>query len=541
MTRRTWNDDRQMIAAVAVSAGGISVGLGTLALVRHNPGGSLAGSSTAGAAALLAAGWLAIAVGLVMRRRRPGNRVGVLLIAAGFAWFVTEWNNPGTGSSLVFTIGLLGYAACPPLVAHAVLSYPGGHLSSRFEAVAVVAAYAGSLAVLGFGPALVFEPADQGCAQCATNLVAIASNAELVEALTRAGVWLGVAWAIALTLLAGWRAVTSTPAARRIRMPVLVPAVAYLGAVAVTYVNAIDRGFLSNDELDRQLWFVQAVGLIAVALGLVVEWIRTRRARSAIAGMVVELAEAPPPGGLRDSLARGLGDPALEVAYPILGGRYVDSRGLPISVEAASGRATTALVSDDDTIAVVIHRSDLLGDRRLVEEAVSAARLAFENERLRAEASAQLAELRNSRERLVATSDSERRRLERDLHDGAQQRLVGLTMATRLMRTHLTQEGSTALAETDRRRGGGAASGSRRRATTGIGAAPRRSDGLRARRRRQGAGRDGNGSGAAGDCPRRAVLASDRDDRLSPRRRGRQDGPCVGHDRPPRRPPRRRD
>ena len=248
MTRRTWNDDRQMIAAVAVSAGGISVGLGTLALVRHNPGGSLTGSSTAGAAALLTAGWLAITVGLVMRRRRPGNRVGALLIAAGFAWFVTEWNNPGAGSSLVFTIGLLGYAACPPLVAHAVLSYPGGHLGSRFEAVAVVVAYAGSLVVLGLGPALVFEPADQGCAQCATNLVAIASNAELVEALTRAGVWLGVAWAIALTLLAGWRAVTSTPAARRIRMPVLVPAVTYLGAVAVTYINAIDRGFLSNDE-----------------------------------------------------------------------------------------------------------------------------------------------------------------------------------------------------------------------------------------------------------------------------------------------------
>ena len=193
---------------------------------------------------------------------------------------------------------------------------------------------------------------------------------------------------------------------------------------------------------------MQAVGLIAVALGLVVEWIRTRRARSAIAGMVVELAEAPPPGGLRDSLARGLGDPALEVAYPILGGRYVDSRGLPMSVETGSGRATTALVSDDETIAVVIHRSDLLGDRRLVEEAVSAARLAFENERLRAEASAQLAELRNSRERLVATSDSERRRLERDLHDGAQQRLVGLTMATRLMRTRLAQGGNTALAET---------------------------------------------------------------------------------------------
>ncbi len=446
VTRRTWNDDRQMIAAVAVSAGGIFVGLGTLALVRDGPGGSLTGSSTLGGAALLAAGWLAITVGLVMRRRRPGNPVGVLLVAAGFAWFVTEWNNPAAGSALVFTIGLLGYAVCPPLVAHAVLCYPGGRLGSRVDTTVVVSAYVGSLAVLGLGPALVFEPANQGCAQCPTNLVAVATNAELVEALNRAGVWAGAVWATALTVLAGWRAATSTPAARRIRMPVLVPAVAYLGAVAATYLHSLDRGFLSNDELDRRLWSAQTVALISICLGLVVEWIRARRARSAIAGMVVELAEAPPPGGLRDALAGALGDPDLEVAYPDADGRYVDFRGLPVSGVAAAGRATTALVDDDETIAVVIHRGDLLGDRRLVEEAVTAARLAFENERLHAEAGAQLAELQGSRKRLVAESDAERRRLERDLHDGAQQRLVGLTLAARLMRSELEREGSTDLA-----------------------------------------------------------------------------------------------
>jgi signal transduction histidine kinase len=77
---------------------------------------------------------------------------------------------------------------------------------------------------------------------------------------------------------------------------------------------------------------------------------------------------------------------------------------------------------------------------------VSAAALAFENERLHADAGAQLVELRNSRARLVAASDAERRRLERDLHDGAQQRLVGLTLAARLLRTQLEQEGCTNVA-----------------------------------------------------------------------------------------------
>ena len=432
-----------MIAAVATAVCGISVGLGTLALVRHSPGGSLAGSSTLGAAALLVTGWLAITVGLGTWRRHRGNRVGALLVAAGFAWFVTEWNNPGAGSAPVFTVGLLCYTVCPPLVVHAALSYPSGRLASRVETTAVAVAYVGSLGVLGLGVALVFEPGDQGCAQCAANLVAVTGNAGLVEALNRAGVWLGVVWTVVLAVLAGWRLARSTPAARHVRLPVLVPAVAYLGAGAATYVHALDRGFLSNDELDHDLWLVQAGALMLVALGLVADWVRARRARAAVARMVVELAEAPPPGGLRDALAGALGDPELEVAYPVIDGRYVDSRGLPISAEETAGRATTALVSDDETIAVVIHRSDLLGDRRLVEEAVSAARLAFENERLHAEAGAQLAELRNSQDRLVAASDAERRRLERDLHDGAQQRLVGLTLATRLMRTQLEREGST--------------------------------------------------------------------------------------------------
>ena len=437
-------------------------------------------------------------------------------------------------------MGLLGYAVRPPLVAHAVLCYPGGRLGSRVDTTVVVSAYVGSLAVLGLGPALVFEPANQGCAQCPTNLVAVASNAELVEALNRAGVWVGAAWATALTVLAGWRAATSTPAARRIRMPVLVPAVAYLGAVAATYLHSLDRGFLSNDELDRRLWSAQAVALISICLGLVVEWIRARRARSAIAGMVVELAEAPPPGGLRDALAGALGDPDLEVAYPDADGRYVDFRGLPVSDVAAAGRATTALVDDDETIAVVIHRGDLLGDRRLVEEAVTAARLAFENERLHAEAGAQLAELQGSRERLVAASDAERRRLERDLHDGAQQRLVGLTLAARLMRSELEREGSTdlagriAAAEAELRH----VVDDVRKLASGLHPAVLTDYGLAAAVRAL--AETLNGSRATRGRDRRAVLYSGRDQCLSRHRRSRQDWSRVGHRRSSRRRPRRR-
>ncbi|MGH8774474.1 MAG: sensor histidine kinase [Jiangellaceae bacterium] len=88
-------------------------------------------------------------------------------------------------------------------------------------------------------------------------------------------------------------------------------------------------------------------------------------------------------------------------------------------------------------MALLPHRRNLLGHPGFVEEVVSAAGLALENERLQAEVRAQLADLRASRARILEASDGERRRLERDLHDGAQQRLVGLALGIRLLRSRL--------------------------------------------------------------------------------------------------------
>lgn len=215
------------------------------------------------------------------------------------------------------------------------------------------------------------------------------------------------------------------------------PAVAYLCAVAATYVHRLHRRALFNDVFARRLWIAQAGALTLVALGAAWEWPRAHRARSAVAGMVIDLAQSPPPGGLREALSATLGDSDLQIAYPIGEGRCVDASGAAIEIVARPGKATTALVRDGETIALLAHRSDLLGDPGFVEESASAARLAFDNERLQASARAQLVELHTSRVRLVAASDAERQRLERDLHDGAQQRLVGLTLAMRLMRSRL--------------------------------------------------------------------------------------------------------
>jgi signal transduction histidine kinase len=427
-----------VVGALCVWLCGIAVGIGTLLLVRNDPAASLTGSSILGGAGLLMAGWVTITVGLLMRRRRR-TPFPTLMVLAGFAWFMTEWNSPGAGSSLVFTIGLVLGAACPALAAHAALAYPAGRVASQPERSTIVVAYVGAIGLLGLAPALVFDPPAQGCRQCARNLLAVTSDPDLVRWLTRAGLKLGVGWALALVVLALWRVARSTPPAHRLKAPVRLAAVVYLGAVATGYMHLLDAPGAFNDTFGRRLWLLEAFAITAVALGVVAEIVRVRHARAAVTNMVVELAHAPAPGGLRDALAARLGDPHLEIIYPLEDGRRVDGLGLGVDEPAIrdAGRATTAVVRGAETVALLVHRHDLLGDARLVADVASAAGVAFENERLEAAARAQLAELRTSQARLVAASDRERQQLERDLHDGAQQRLVGLMLALRLTRAHL--------------------------------------------------------------------------------------------------------
>ena len=181
-------------------------------------------------------------------------------------------------------------------MAHAALAYPGGRLAGRSERAGLLLAYASTILVLGLLPALVFDPAAQGCSQCPRNLLGLTSAPELVATLDRLGLVLGLVWAPVLAALAVWRIVRSSAAARLLAAPVLLAAVAYLALVAAAYAHSLDRGFLSNDSIDKQLWFGQAAALGALALGVVLAWARGWRARTAVARLVIELSDAPAPG-----------------------------------------------------------------------------------------------------------------------------------------------------------------------------------------------------------------------------------------------------
>ena len=318
---------RRNAIAVTISALGVAVGAFSLEVARDDPGYWFAGTSTVAGVALLAAGWALIGWGLVFWVRRPGNRFGPLLAAAGFAWFLPDWNNPGIGSSFAFTVGLCLYAACPPLAGHAVLAYPSGRLGSYPERCAVGVAYAGGLLVLGVLPALFFDPQAHACNECPSNLLAVSDNEALSSDLNRVGVYLGLAWALALAALALVRLARASIWARA----VFASGAAYLLLAAAWFASSFDPGQLSDGTLERRLWLGQAVALVVLAAGVAWSWARSRRARSAVAKLVVDLAQSPPPGGLRDVLAASVGDPELVLAYPRdATGRRDDADGQPV-------------------------------------------------------------------------------------------------------------------------------------------------------------------------------------------------------------------
>jgi signal transduction histidine kinase len=148
-----------------------------------------------------------------------------------------------------------------------------------------------------------------------------------------------------------------------------------------------------------------------------------------VGDLVVELGQAPTPEQLRDGLGRAIHDPSLAIAYFLKDGRWVDVDGrdteLPLP---SSGRSATLVRRAGSPVAALIHDASVADDEGLVEAVAAAAGLALENERLHAELRARLEDLAESRARIVETGDAERRRLERDLHDGAQQRFVAVAV-----------------------------------------------------------------------------------------------------------------
>jgi signal transduction histidine kinase len=418
------------VALLVLTAAAVPV---SVFVAGRGPGFSFAGSDAVGQLALVGPVVACLVAAVAQLWRHPDRwRPAGLLASAALAWSLAEWDNPEAGSAWVFSLGLAVFAAVPAVVLHVALADARGRLPGPFEVALVSLGYGVTVGVQGVLSAVGFDPVSTGCVACPPNLWNDKAFGWATE-VDAFGVQAGLFWsmlAVAAVLVSWLRA---SAALSRAHGPRWLPAGAFLGLTVAAYARSVDRGFLGADMADRRLWLAQSAALAGVAAGMLAELVRERRAEQALARVVVDLSRpTTQTSSLRDALAARLGDPELILAFPVDGAGLVDGSARPVQLPATDDRLVTRLDYGGATLAILVHRPGALGGRETVDDLVAAIHLGLEHERLQAEALAQVEELRASGIRLVETGDEERRRIERDLHDGAQQRLVGLALGLRL-------------------------------------------------------------------------------------------------------------
>ena len=371
--------------------------------------------------------------GLIAWQLRRDSRVGPLMTLTGFV-FLSEAVLSGVDSSVAYTLSQWAGNWWTPLFAALVLSFPSGRLSSRID-WAIVGAFTFGAVVLQL-VWLFFLPFPPG----KENVFLISADPDLANVIDRFEASFNATVGLALAVIAISRWLRAAPPLRRLLLPTLAGGVTALILVVTIYYDVITGEFIRSSQQ------IFAVLLVSVPLAFLFGMLRQQLARAGMADLVVALQRAPESHRLSDALAKALGDPSLVLAYWLPRfDAYVDAEGSPVALpQEGSGRATTFVDNDGHHIAALVHDSALGHQHDLLEVVCAAANVALERERLQAELEARIVELQASRERIVSAGDAERRRLERNLHDGAQQRLVAIALQLSLLKGRIQSDPATA-------------------------------------------------------------------------------------------------
>jgi signal transduction histidine kinase len=382
-------------------------------------------------------GWIIfgyVFAGLIAWWRRPASRFGLLMIAAGFVMFLSSLSS--ANAPLPYTIGVAFDLIPAVAFLHVFLAFPTGRLERRRERVLILAGW-----IVGFGVHLVgmlfgnYGP---------DNLLELTNSPDTSTAFLR---WVLIA--LSLLVLAGiWMLVERRRRnPRPLRHPLtllvdsfvlgLVMIVILFGSAALGLVN----GEVAFEWIRRATFFAIGLAPIAFVAGL----LHARLARAAVGDLLVELRDDAPAAELRDALARALRDPSVELAYWLPEYEtWADVDGKPVVLPDDGTRATMIIERKGTRVAALTHDPALLDQPELLDAVAAAAAIALDNARLQVELRARLEELKGSRARIVEAGDAERRRLERNLHDGAQQRLVAVSLQLRLLENRINDPDTAA-------------------------------------------------------------------------------------------------
>ena len=378
--------------------------------------------------------WLTLAYvccGALAWWRRPDSRFGPLMIVAGFVNCAAtlSW----TTNDLSFTLGQALDLVAPVLFLHVFLAYPSGRLHGRFERTLVVAAY---MTAIGFQVVRMmfgdFGP---------HNLLDVSANAEVADVAGRIQfVVVSALCLIAVGVLALRRRRAGRPLRRSLALLIDSFALALVMIALLFLMHAV------NGPATREIRWVTLIALGIAPVAFLIGLLHDRLARSSVGGLMVELQADPAPADLRDALARALRDPSLELAYWLPEFEsYADLEGHIVELPDEPGSRATTLIHDRDgaRVAALIHDPALADEPELLAAVTAAAGIAIENARLQADLRARLEELRGSRVRVFEAGQKERQRLERNLHDGAQQRLVALSLDLSMLERQLDDPGAS--------------------------------------------------------------------------------------------------
>ncbi len=392
--------------------------------------------------ALAASCWISVAAGLIARSRRPENPIGMWMVLSGLAGPLAFL--VGADSPVLTLASAVAFVAASGLGVAVAISFPTGRLDGR--APWAVAGVVAICIVYRLQQIVLADPTASVPGWRTPNPYHMDIDPGVLEAYTVIYTAFGIGFLLVFGYWLARRWLGLRGPGRRSIAPVMAGGLVFV--VASVVQAAVETAGLDQQAVDA-VRFLHTLSFSAIPLGFMAGVLRVRMARSLIADLVVELGETPEPAELRQALASALDDPSLEVAlWSGEDGSFVDETGTPIPDvdEAAGGRAVMLLERGGEPLAAILHDPALLEDPGLVASVATAVRLTVENDRLQGQVRAQLAEVRASRRRIVEATDAERRRLERDIHDGAQQRLVSLSLALGRARGQLDHEAAPALA-----------------------------------------------------------------------------------------------
>jgi len=367
--------------------------------------------------------------GLIVWRWRPDNRSGKLMTATGFAFFLgpllVQVPAPPiqTVGQLLPDLWLLFFV---PLV---LTFLTGGRLRTTLDRWVILL-----VAVV----VVVLPPVELLFLERPGNLLLIHADPRVAGAVAAVQRVLLIAAFAAVVVVVWVRFVAASRPGRRAMLPAVAGVLCLL-----LFIALVIRDRLQRPTTVELLDWITAFFVLTVPLAFVVGLLRSRLARGGLADLFRRIEDMRP-ADLQAALAHITGDPGLVIGYRQPDDVYLDAEGRPVELDPPAGRSVAAVYRAGERTAALVYDRSLDDDPELIEAVTAAARVALENRQLHADVQARLAELRASRERIIAVGDAERRRIERNLHDGAQQRLVALTLQLALIQRQIRADPSVA-------------------------------------------------------------------------------------------------